>query len=62
MPPALTPREKELALLITHGLTNRQIAQELVLSQHTVDKHVKNILKKLDLHSRERVADRLRGQ
>jgi predicted ATPase/DNA-binding SARP family transcriptional activator/DNA-binding CsgD family transcriptional regulator len=61
-PPTLTPREKELALLITHGLTTRQIASELVLSQHTVDKHVKNILKKLDLHSRKQVADRLRGQ
>jgi len=60
--PTLTPREKEVAVLVTHGLTNHQIAQELVLSQHTVDKHVKNILKKLGLHSRERVASRLRGQ
>ena len=60
--PTLTPREKEVAVLVTHGLTNHQIASELVLSQHTVDKHVKNILKKLGLHSRERVASRLRGQ
>jgi DNA-binding NarL/FixJ family response regulator len=61
-PPPLTPREQEVALLVTHGLTNRQIAQQLVLSQHTVDKHVKNILKKLALRSREQVASRLRGQ
>jgi DNA-binding CsgD family transcriptional regulator len=61
-PPTLTTREKEVAVLITHGLTNRQIAQELMLSQHTVDKHVKNILKKLGLHSREQVASYLRGQ
>lgn len=61
-PPPLTAREKEVALLVTRGLTNRQIAKELVLSQHTVDKHVKNILKKLGLHSREQVASRLRGR
>jgi ATP/maltotriose-dependent transcriptional regulator MalT len=61
-PPTLTAREKEVAVLITHGLTNRQIASELVLSQHTVDKHAKNILKKLGLHSREHVASHLRGQ
>ena len=60
--PTLTAREKEVAVLVTHGLTNRQIAQELVLSQHTVDKHVKNILKKLGLHSREHVTSHLRGQ
>jgi non-specific serine/threonine protein kinase len=61
-PPTLTPREKEVAVLVSHGLTNRHIASELVLSQHTVDKHVKNILKKLGLRSREQVASRLRGQ
>ena len=60
--PTLTAREKEVALLVAHGLTNRQIAQELVLSRHTVDKHVKNILKKLGLHSREQIASRLRGR
>ena len=60
--PSLTRREEEVALLVTRGLTNRRIAQDLVLSQHTVDKHVKNILKKLGLHSREQVASRLRGQ
>jgi DNA-binding NarL/FixJ family response regulator len=65
-PPApsnsLTRREREVATLVTHGLTNRQIASQLVLSRHTVDKHIKNILKKLALHSREQVASHLRGQ
>lgn len=52
----LTRREKEVAALVARGLTNRQIAQELVISERTVDHHVANILKKLGLHSREQVA------
>jgi non-specific serine/threonine protein kinase len=51
-PPALTSREREVALLVARGLTNRQIAQELVLSEHTVITHVRNILGKLNLRSR----------
>jgi DNA-binding CsgD family transcriptional regulator/tetratricopeptide (TPR) repeat protein len=51
-PPSLTRREKEVAVLITRGLTNRQIASELVPSEHTVITHVRNILGKLNLHSR----------
>jgi len=54
--PDLTRREKEVAASVAQGLTNRQIAKELVLSERTVEKHVANILKKLGLHSRERVA------
>jgi predicted ATPase/DNA-binding SARP family transcriptional activator/DNA-binding CsgD family transcriptional regulator len=52
----LTRREREVAELVGEGLTNRQIARELVLSERTVEKHVANILKKLGLHSREQVA------
>jgi predicted ATPase/DNA-binding SARP family transcriptional activator/DNA-binding CsgD family transcriptional regulator len=55
----LTRREKEVAALVAQGLTNRQIASELVLSEHTVHRHVAGILKKLDLHSREQVASHL---
>jgi predicted ATPase/DNA-binding SARP family transcriptional activator/DNA-binding CsgD family transcriptional regulator len=58
-PPSLTPREKEVAVLVGRGLTNRQIASELVLSEHTVHHHVTNILKKLNLSSRQQVASRL---
>jgi len=57
----LTRREKEVAALVAQGLTNRQIASELVLSEHTVHHHVTNVLKKLDLRSREQVASRLGG-
>ena len=55
----LTRREKEVAVLVTQGLSNRRIASELVLSVHTVHHHVTNILKKLNLNSREQVASRL---
>jgi non-specific serine/threonine protein kinase len=55
----LTPREQEVAVLVGRGLTNHQIAQELVLSEHTVHHHVTNILKKLNLSSRQQVASSL---
>jgi DNA-binding CsgD family transcriptional regulator len=55
----LTLREQEVALLVGRGLTNRQIASELVLSEHTVHHHVTNILKKLNLRSRQQVASQL---
>ncbi len=52
----LTAREREVALLVARGLTNRQIASELSISKRTVDNHVANILKKLGLRSRAQVA------
>ena len=52
----LTRREEEVAAFIAQGLTNRQIASELTLSERTVDTHVSSILKKLGLRSRGRVA------
>jgi predicted ATPase/DNA-binding SARP family transcriptional activator/DNA-binding CsgD family transcriptional regulator len=55
----LTPREQEIAILVARGITNRQIASELFISERTVDHHVSNILKKLDVGSRGRVASRL---
>jgi non-specific serine/threonine protein kinase len=58
-PPSLTPREEEVTILVARGLTNRQIASELVLSEHTVHHHVTNILKKLNLSSRQQVASHL---
>ena len=48
--------EREVANLVARGLTNRQIAKELVLSERTVENHVRNILKKLKLSSRSEVA------
>ena len=57
--PNLTRREREVAKLVAQGLTNRQIAEALFVSERTVDHHVSNILKKLSLSSREQVASRL---
>ncbi len=53
---ALTPREKEVALLVAQSMSNHQIASTLTLSEHTVATHVRNVLKKLGLHSRNQVA------
>ena len=54
-----SPVAREVAVLVARGLTNRQIASELVLAEHTVHHHVTNILKKLNLSSRQQVASRL---
>ncbi|MDF0705724.1 response regulator [Flagellimonas okinawensis] len=45
----VTPREKEVILLIVEGLTTREIAERLHLSKHTVESHRQNILLKLEL-------------
>jgi DNA-binding NarL/FixJ family response regulator len=52
----LTPRQLEVAMLIARGLTNRQIGERLVVSSHTVERHVENILHKLRLSSRTEIA------
>ncbi len=52
----LTGRQREVALLIARGLTNRQIASELTISENTVANHVAGITRKLDISSRSRIA------
>jgi predicted ATPase/DNA-binding CsgD family transcriptional regulator/Tfp pilus assembly protein PilF len=52
----LTAREHEIVLLIARGLSNRQIADELVISPATAARHVANILAKLGFTSRTQVA------
>jgi LuxR family maltose regulon positive regulatory protein len=52
----LSPRELEVLDLVAVGLTNRDIAERLVLSEHTVNRHVANILRKLGLTSRAAAA------
>jgi LuxR family transcriptional regulator, maltose regulon positive regulatory protein len=52
----VTPREREVLRLLAEGLTNREIAERLVLSEHTVHRHVANILRKLGLPSRTAAA------
>jgi two-component system response regulator NreC len=48
----LTPREREVLTYIAEGYTNREIAEALVISIKTVDRHRENIMNKLDLHNR----------
>jgi CRP-like cAMP-binding protein len=52
----LTPREREVAALIAQGLTNREIAAVLVVTERTAATHVEHILSKLGLRSRAQVA------
>jgi DNA-binding CsgD family transcriptional regulator len=52
----LTRREREVALLVARGLTNRQIASELSVSRSTANNHVARILRKLNLRSRAQIA------
>jgi NarL family two-component system response regulator LiaR len=52
----LTDREREVVCLIGQGLSNREIAQQLVISHRTVKTHVSNILSKLNLKDRTQVA------
>jgi ATP/maltotriose-dependent transcriptional regulator MalT len=52
----LTPREREVLGLLAQGLTNRQIGERLVISEHTVHRHVSSILRKLDVPSRAAAA------
>jgi len=52
----LTPRESEVATLVAKGLTNREIAARLYLSERTAENHVQHILTKLDLANRSQIA------
>jgi len=53
---SLTEREGEILLLVAQGLSNKAIAEQLVVSERTVRSHVSNILQKLHLHSRTQAA------
>ncbi|MGW4800323.1 response regulator transcription factor, partial [Nonomuraea sp. NPDC004297] len=52
----LTPREQEIADLVARGLSNKAIADELVISPATVARHVANILAKLGFSTRTQIA------
>ena len=51
----LSRREADVAVLI-RDMTNKEIAERLVLSERTIDNHVQNIMNKLDLHHRAQIA------
>ena len=53
---ALTKRERQVAELIAQGITNKQIATKLVISQRTAEGHVEHILTKLGFTSRAQIA------
>jgi non-specific serine/threonine protein kinase len=55
-PGGLTEREVQIVWEIARGLTNRQIAKKLGISQRTVDAHVQNILNKLGVEKRTQIA------
>lgn len=55
-PDTLTVREREILACIAEGLTNRQIAGKLIISENTVKNHVKNVLEKLELDNRVQLA------
>lgn len=52
VPGGLTPRQLEVLRLVAEGKTNREIADELVISEHTVSRHLENIYAKLGVSSR----------
>jgi DNA-binding CsgD family transcriptional regulator len=61
-PPSLTRREEEVAVLVAQGLTNRQIAAQLVISESTVETHLARIFKKVGLHSRTQLTVWVNGR
>lgn len=48
---SLTPRQKEILRLVAHGLTNREIAQQLAISVRTVEVHRFNLMRRLKVRN-----------
>ncbi len=55
--PELTRREREITALVGTGLSNRQIADRLTISQATAARHIANIFRKLSFTSRDQLAE-----
>ena len=56
LPDDLSPREGEILRLVANGLSNRQIAEHLVISEHTAANHVRSILRKTSSANRTEAA------
>lgn len=56
----LTPREIQIANLVAKGLTNADVARELWITRNTVKQYLKQIFKKLDVHSRTAMASKIK--
>jgi DNA-binding CsgD family transcriptional regulator len=54
--PSLTETERQVARVVSEGLTNAQAAERLFLSRHTIDFHLRKIFRKLGVHSRTELA------
>jgi DNA-binding NarL/FixJ family response regulator len=52
----MSGREREVLQLVSRGATNREIAETLIVSEHTVKVHLRNILNRLNLRNRQQVA------
>ena len=52
----MSGREREVAALVAEGLSNREIGERLSISVATAERHVANIMTKLDCHTRSRIA------
>jgi DNA-binding NarL/FixJ family response regulator len=52
----LSEREREVLSLIGNGATNREIAEKLFISEHTVKSHIRSILNKLNISNRQQAA------
>ena len=61
-PPKLTRREREVAHLVAQGLTNREIASRLFISERTAESHVEQLRGKLGFRSRSQIAAWMAGQ
>ena len=58
---ALTEREREVLDLLAQGLTNKEIAEKLVITTNTVKRHLKAIFEKLDVHTRSAATAKVAG-
>lgn len=56
---ALTEREKQIVQRIARGMTNKEIAKELAISDKAVEKHISNVFEKWEVKSRVEVAARV---